>query len=140
MGRIALIVLTVALLVGSAAAFTRTERLKLAPSPVAKPRFDRQLYPDCGCKDRRARLSVLFRRPEQVDVSIVNIDGAHVATLARRKPVLAGRTSFVWRGRDDTGKTVRRGRYRLQIRLVSARRTILIPTTIVVRPQTSPRG
>jgi flagellar hook capping protein FlgD len=138
MGRTALIVLAVALLVGSAAAFTRTERLKLASSLVAKPRFERQLYPDCGCKDRRVRLSVLFRRPEQVDVSIVNIDGAHVATLARGKRVLAGRTSLVWNGRDDTGKVVPRGRYRLQIRLVGARRTILIPNTITVRPNASP--
>jgi hypothetical protein len=127
-----------ALLVGSAAAFTRTERLKLASSPVAKPRFERHLYPNCDCKDRRARLSVLFRRPEQVDVSIVDIDGAHVATLARGKHLLAGRTSFGWNGRDDTGKVVAGGRYRLQIRLVGERRTILIPNTIAVRPNATP--
>ena len=36
MGRTALIVLAVALLVGSVAAFTRAERLKLARSPVAE--------------------------------------------------------------------------------------------------------
>jgi hypothetical protein len=133
-----LIVLAVALLVGSAAAFTRSERLKLATSPVAKPRFERHLYPNCGCPNARARLSVLFQRPEQVDASVVDIDGAHVATLARGKHLLAGRTAFFWNGRDDAGQVVARGRYRLQIRLVGDQRTILIPTTIVVRPNANP--
>jgi hypothetical protein len=133
-----LIVLAVALLVGSAAAFTRSERLKLATSPVAKPRFERNFYPNCDCSDRRVRLSVLFQRPEEVDVSIVDIDGAHVATLALGKHLLAGRKAFVWNGKDDAGNVVARGRYRLQIRLVGDRRTILIPTTIAVRPNANP--
>jgi hypothetical protein len=136
-GRTALIVLAVALLVGSAAAFTRAERLKLAPSPVSKPKFDRQVRPNCSCSDRRARLSVLFRRPGQVDVSIVDADGGHVATLVRGKQLPAGRTAFRWNGRDDAGEVVARGRYRVQIRLVDVRRTILIPNTIVVRPHAS---
>jgi hypothetical protein len=138
MGRVGLVALSLALLVGSAAAFTRTEKLKLKPSAVAKPKFERNVYPNCGCRDRRARLSVLFRRPEQVDVSIVDDDGAHVATLVRGKHLLAGRTSFHWNGRDDAGEVVARGRYRLQIRLVGDRRTILIPTTVVVRPNAGP--
>jgi flagellar hook capping protein FlgD len=137
-GRVGLVALSLALLVGSAAAFTRTEKLKLEPAPVAKPKFERKLYPSCGCRDRRARLSVLFRRPVQVDVSIVDVDGAHVATLARGKNFLAGRRAFRWNGRNDAGEVVARGRYRLQIRLVGDRRTILIPTTIVVRPTASP--
>src|SRR4029079_16095636 len=62
-GRTALIVLAVALFVGSAAAFTGTERLKLAASPVAKPLFERHLSPTCGCTHATSTLSLLLRRP-----------------------------------------------------------------------------
>jgi len=137
-GRVALIAVSLALLIGSAAAFTRTEKLKLTPAPVAKPKFQRHLYPNCACPEAKVRLSLLFRRPERVDVSVVDPDGAHVATLVREKHLMAGRTSFRWNGRDDAGEVVARGRYRLQIRLVGDRRTILIPTTIVVAPDASP--
>src|SRR4029078_7458239 len=91
MGRTALIVLAVALLVGSAAAFTRTERLKLAASPVAKPLFERPLPPPCGCTHATSTLSLLLRRPERLDVSVVDSDGGHVATLADAQEAKGGR-------------------------------------------------
>jgi hypothetical protein len=131
-GRRGLTVLALVLLVGSAAAFTRTERLKLAPSPVAKPKFERHLAPECGCRHATALLSLLFRRPEKVDVSVVDADGGHVATLVRGRDERGGRRSFRWDAKDDEGRVVSDGLYRLRIRLVKDRRTILIPTTIHV--------
>jgi hypothetical protein len=127
-----LIVLAVALLVGSAAAFTRSERLKLAASPVAKPKFDRRLSPACGCARAASSLSFLLRRPERLDVSVVDSDGGHVATLADAQESEAGTVSFEWDGRDDEGEVVPDGRYRLNVRLERDRRTILIPKTILV--------
>ena len=132
MGRTALIVLAVALLVGSAAAFTRTERLKLAQSPVAKPKFERHLSPPCGCSHAAASLSFLLRRPERLDVSVIDSDGGHVATLAEAQDQRAGRVGFEWDGRDDSGQVVPDGLYRLKVRLERDRRTILIPKTILV--------
>lgn len=132
MSRTALIVLTLALLIGSAAAFARTERLKLAQSPVAKPKFARHFSPTCGCKHATAQLSLLLRGPEQLDVSVVDSDGGHVATLAEGQDVAAGRASFEWDGRDDDGQVVPDGLYRLKVRLEHDRRTILIPKTILV--------
>ena len=102
MGRTALIVLAVALLVGSAAAFTRTERLKLAQSPVAKPKFERHLSPACGCSHATASLSLLLRRPERLDVSVIDSDGGHVATLAEVRT--RGRAGS---GSSGTGETTR---------------------------------
>jgi hypothetical protein len=131
-GRNALIVLAVALLVGSAAAFARTERLKLAPSPVAKPKFERHLSPVCHCPHEAASLSLLLRRPERLDVSVVDSDGAHVATLARRQELDAGRITYEWDGRGDDGQVAPDGLYRLRIRLERDRRTILIPKTILL--------
>ena len=132
MGRTALLVLAVALLVGSAAAFTRSERLKLEPSPVAKPKFDRHLSPTCGCPRESAELTLLLRGPERLGVSIVDSDGNHVATLAESQDLPAGRASFDWDGRADDGQVVPDGRYRLKLRLENDRRTILIPETILV--------
>jgi hypothetical protein len=131
-GRTALIVLAVALLVGSAAAFTRTERLKLAASPLAKPQFERNLSPACDCPHATSTLTLLLRRPETLDVSVVDSDGAHVATLAEEQDTQAGRVSFEWDGRDDDGAVVPDGLYRLKLRLERDRRTILIPKTILV--------
>ena len=124
--------LAVALLVGSAAAFTRTERLKLAASPVAKPQFERHLSPTCGCSHASSTVSLLLRRPERLDVSVVDSDGAHVATLADAQDSKAGRVSYDWNGRDDEGQIVPDGLYRLKVRLEHDRRTILIPKTILV--------
>ena len=138
MGRTALIVLAVALLVGSAAAFTRSERLKLAASPVAKPQFERHLSPTCGCKHATSTLSLLLRRPERLDVSVVDAEGTHVATLADAQDSDAGRVFYEWNGRDDDGRVAPDGLYRLKVRLEHDRRTILIPKTILV-DSTPPR-
>jgi len=125
-------VLTVALLVGSAAAFTRTERLKLAASPVSKPQFERHLSPTCDCPHSVVQLSLLLRRPETLDASVVDSDGGRVATLAEGQESKAGRVSFEWNGRNDDGEVVQDGLYRLKLRLERDRRTILIPKTILV--------
>jgi hypothetical protein len=127
-----LIVLAVALLVGSAAAFTRSERLKLAASPVGKPEFDRRVSPTCDCPHAKARLSFLLRRPERLVVSVVDSDGGHVATLADGKDYEAGTVSFRWDGKDDEGQVAPDGLYRLKVRLEHDRRNILIPKTILV--------
>ena len=124
--------LAVALLVGSAAAFTRSERLKLSASPLAKPEFGRHISPTCGCSRAASSLSFLLRRSERLDVSVVDSDGGHVATLADAQESEAGNVSFEWDGRDDEGQIVPDGRYRLKVRLERDRRTILIPKTIVV--------
>jgi flagellar hook capping protein FlgD len=132
MGRTALIVLAVALLVGSAAAFTRSERLKLAASPLGKPKFERHLSPTCDCRHATASLSFLLRRPERLDVSVVDSDGEHVATLADGEEFDAGTVSFEWGGKDDDGQAASDGLYRLRVRLERDRRNILIPKTIAV--------
>jgi hypothetical protein len=136
LSRTGLIALALVLLIGSAAAFARTERLKLAPSPVAKPKFERHISPTCGCRHATAQLSLLLRGPEQLDASVVDSDGDHVATLAEGQDLAAGRASFKWNGRDDEGQVVSDGLYRLKVRLEHDRRTILIPKAILV--DTSP--
>jgi hypothetical protein len=124
------------LLIGSVAAFTRTERLKLAPAPVAKPKFDRHFSPGCGCRHATSRLSFLLRHADRIGVSVVDADGGQVVTLTQGRNVPAGRFSLEWNGRGESGQVVPDGAYRLKVRLEHARRTILIPKTI--RVDTSP--
>jgi FlgD Ig-like domain len=132
LSRTGLIVLALVLLIGSAAAFTRSERLKLDRSPVGKPKFERHLSPTCDCRTRRANLSFLLRRPERLDVSVVDSDGDDVATLVKGQDFNAGRVSVEWDGREDSGQLAPDGMYRLQVRLENADRTVVIPMTVVV--------
>jgi hypothetical protein len=132
LSRTGLIAVALVLLIGSAAAFARSERLKLEPSPVAKPKFERHLSPICDCRTATSSLSFLLRRPERLDVSVVDSEGDHVATLVDSQDFNAGRISFEWDGREDSGEVSPDGIYRLKVRLEHDRRTILIPETIIV--------
>ena len=120
------------LLLGSVAAFTRTERLKLAPAPVAKPHYDRHFSPVCGCKRATSHLAFELRRAERIDVSVVDADGDHVATLAQGLDAPAGRVTLEWDGRRDDGQVAPDGLYRLKVRLEADRRSILVPKPIHV--------
>lgn len=127
MSRGRLTLLALALLVGCAAAFTYTEALKLETKPIGRGRVDRWFSPVCECPQETARVSFLVREPVRIDVRVVDEDGDVVRTLAsgvRRQP---GRAAFTWDGRDDTGRVAPDGEYRVRVRLLDERRTIVIP-------------
>jgi hypothetical protein len=128
-------VLTVALLVGSVAAFTYTAKLKLTRPPVGVPRFDRWLSPECGCPQERADLSFRLRKPQRIDVEIVDADGDRVRVLATDERLPTGRVEYEWDGRDDSGAVVPDGPYRVRVRLLDDRRTTVIPTDVRVDTQ-----
>lgn len=124
------------LLVGAVAAFSYTEKLKLTRSPVGVARFDRWISPECECPQASARLSFLLRKPQRIDVDVVDADGGRVRTLATGERLPAGRVAYSWDGRDDGGKVVADGRYRVRVRLRDDRRTIVVP--VEVRVDTRP--
>lgn len=127
-----MIVLAVTLLVGSVAAFTYTQKLKLERSPVSTARFDRWLSPECGCPGRTARLSFLLRERERIDATIVDGDGSFVKTLLARSEQGPGRVRTEWDGRDEAGRVVPDGDYRVRVRMRDERRTIVIPVDVHV--------
>ena len=124
------LLLSVVLLVGAVAAFSYTERLKLTRAPIGVPRFDRWLAPGCDCPQGSASLSFLVRKPQRIDVEVVDRDGDPVRTLAvgARRPV--GGVEYEWDGRDDAGELVADGPYRVRVRLLDDRRTIVIPVDV----------
>lgn len=125
-------VLALALLLGTMAAFTYTERLKLERKPVANARFDRWLSPVCECPQETARFSFALREPELIDVTMVNEDGDTVRVLEAGLRQPAGRVILTWDGRDESGRIVPDGAYRVRVRLRDERRTIAIPVDVHV--------
>jgi hypothetical protein len=129
------LLVTVVLLVGAVAAFSYTERLKLTRGPVGVARFDRWLAPGCDCPQGSVSLSFLMRKPQRIDVDVVDRDGDPVRALASNVQRPVGRVEFEWDGRDDSGAAVADGRYRVRVRLLDDRRTIVIPVDVNVDTQ-----
>ena len=125
-------VLAVTLLVGSVAAFTYTQKLKLQRSPISTARFDRWISPECDCPRQTVRLSFELRERERIDATIVDEDGDLVTTLLAASEEAPGRVRLAWDGRDDAGRVVPDGDYRVRVRLRDKRRTIVIPTEVHV--------
>jgi hypothetical protein len=120
-----------ALLAGTTTAFALTEALKLDRTPIARPKFDVAFSPVCMCARDTARLPVRFRKADTVDAVIVSDGGDAVRALAQgRQP--RGRFVFRWDGRDDDGRVVPDGSYRLRLSFENDGRTIELPNEIRV--------
>lgn len=124
--------LAVTLLVGSVAAFTYTQKLKLERSPVGTAHFDRWLSPECDCPHQIARLNFQLRERERIDATIVDGDGDLVTTLLAASEQGPGRVRMAWDGHDEAGRIVPDGDYRVRVRLRDKRRTIVIPVDVHV--------
>ena len=130
--RAALTALVLALLIGATAAFALTEALKLERSLLTVRRFDRVVSPLCRCPARNVLLVVRLREADTIDAAIIDGDGDEVRVLASALERPRGVVRFRWNGRDDAGRVVAVGSYRLRIRLREKERTIVIPRTIRV--------
>jgi hypothetical protein len=128
--RIVATLVTLAVIAGTSVAFAVSEKLKLDRAPIGNARFEpvsRRFSPVCDCPTRKMRLSYRFRRAETVDVTVVDAAGATVRTVVKGHRLSRGRHGFVWDGRADSGELLRRGSYRLRIRFLRERRSILSP-------------
>ena len=118
------------LLIGTAAAFAITEKLKLEKSPITGTFVSAAFSPVCGCARDKANISVKFRKKDTVTVTVLTAGRKPVRTLVEATPVQRGRNIFRWDGKTDTGAQAPDGTYRVQIHLAKAHRTILVPNTI----------
>jgi FlgD Ig-like domain len=121
-----------ALLGGTAVAFAVTETLKVQGLPLTGPRFTERFSPVCGCDTGGADLSLRFRVSDTVDAVIVDSEGEPVKAVAEERRVRRGRVRFEWDGRDEQGRFVPDGPYRLRVHLDEEHRTILIPNEVEV--------
>ena len=136
--RLLAILLVVGLLVGAAAAFAVTERLKLQRSPIYATKVDKLVAPDCRCARKHALVGFRLRKPDRVSVAIVNGDDEVVRELLPARPLSAGWHAFFWNGRSDGRAIVPDGTYKPRVHLSAAHRTILLPNPILV-DTTAPR-
>ncbi len=126
------LLIVLALLGATAAAFAVTERLKLERSPVTGTRVDRVFSPVCECARDVAVVSFVLRRRETVTVDILERDGRSIRTLVRNRREPAGRVSYTWDGRDNLERVVPEGVYRPRVQLERNGRTIVLPNPIRV--------
>jgi FlgD Ig-like domain len=126
------LLIALALLGATAAAFAVTERLKLERSPITGTRVDHVFSPVCECARDVAVISIVLRRRETVTLDILDRGGRSIRTIVRERREPAGRVSYTWDGRDNLGRVVPEGVYRPRVQLERNGRTIVVPNPIRV--------
>jgi hypothetical protein len=129
------IVLVVALLAATAAAFAVTERLKLEDSPILNSRLDELVSPVCtACKPdaKEARVAFRLRREDDLSLDIVDAEGDAVRDNFVSGHFIPRFLEFSWDGRNDEGRVVPDGLYRVRLTLEGENRTLEFPNEIRV--------
>ncbi len=136
--RIAITLLVLAVLAGSAAAFAVSEGLKVQKSAITGTHVDKTFSPVCDCATGRATIAFRLTRPERLSIGVVDSDGRVVRSLVENGLYGRGRHHFTWNGRDDAGAIVPEGSYRPRIHIGGSGRTLVLPNPIrvdVTRPR-----
>ena len=138
MARLPQLLIVLAVLGATAAAFAFTERVKLERSPITGTRVDRVFSPVCECARNVAVISFVLRKRGTVTVDMLGSDGRRVRRLVRDREELKGRVAYTWDGRGDLEQVVDEGVYRPRVELEERGRTIVLPNPIRV-DTTAPR-
>ena len=117
-------------MVATGVAFAVTELLKLTPSPITSTHVTRQFSPTCGCSKSKARVEFSLRRSERVTLSISGPRGGEIRRLLSGVDKPSGSLHSIWNGRDNTGRLVADGNYRVRVYLAKERRRIKLPNVI----------
>jgi hypothetical protein len=126
--------LTFALLVcATLGAFFVTQRLKRSPLVVRQRTVTDVFSPNGDGIRERASIRFSLKRSDDVTVSIVDREGSVVRRLANDRR-LPGRVAlqFVWDGRNQRGRVVADGPYRVRIGLRNEGRTVTLRRQITV--------
>jgi hypothetical protein len=124
---------TLLLIAGASVGFLRAQTLKLEPSPFTRPRVERVFSPVSGSPSKAtATLAFTVRIPVRVSAAVADSAGRPVRVLARDVRWPRGRRTLQWDGRDERGRVVPDGDYRLHLTLLDRDREILVPTSVGV--------
>jgi hypothetical protein len=121
-------ILVAALLAATATAFAVTEHLKLEESPVIRTTFAARFSP----KLVEERIGFRLRREEDISLDIADSNGRIVKHAVGSGVFGPAYHQFAWDGRDDSGRIVPDGAYRVQLTLKDENRTIEFPNSITV--------
>lgn len=114
------------LLAATATAFAVTERLKLEDSPVLGTKITALFSPKHG----EARIGFRLRREENIQLDVVDGNGAVVRRALGSGVFGQAFHQFAWDGRNDAGQIVPDGLYHVQLQLKDEDRTIEFPSTV----------
>jgi len=128
--RLASTVLVVALLAATLAAFALTQGLKQQKSPVFRTSVEEILSPVCGCETESATIAFRLRKPDRLDVSI--LEGDEVVRSLAAGERFERDVKLEWDGRDDDGQLLPEGTYRPRVHLRQERSTITFPNDMRV--------
>ncbi len=117
-------------MVATGVAFAVTEHLKLTPSPITSTHVTRQFSPTCGCNESKARVAFSLRQSERVTLLIIGPRGGVIRQLLGGEDKPPGPLRSIWNGRDNTGRLVPDGNYRVRVHLTFEKRTIDLPNVI----------
>jgi hypothetical protein len=123
------------------AAFFVAQRLKNSPSVIQRLRVDTfgiggdVFSPNGDGRRDRVRFALRLKKADHVTLAIVNTKGDVVRTVLSDRAVKAyttiGQPGVPWDGRDDAGRMVPDGRYRLRITLRDQGRSVLVPRSVL---------
>jgi hypothetical protein len=119
------------LVVATLGAFFVTQRLKQTPRLVQTLSVTEVFSPHVTY--RKAGIRIRLKRTDDATVSILNEDGDVVRRLARNRHMRAGRpVQLLWNGRDDAGRVLPDGNYRVRVGLRRQGRSVTLIDEIAV--------
>ena len=131
MGRVLPTAFVLALVAGSLGALALTQRAKTEPSPLVAVRADRVFSPDCRCRQQMAKIDLVLRRRERLEVWMER-GGRRVATVVGGRTFAPGRVPLGFTGVTDEGITLPDGAYAPVVHLARSHRTIRLPYRIEI--------
>lgn len=143
MARALPLLVVLALLGATAAAFAVTEGQKLELSPITRTQVGRAIpgqphrlgpalfSPVCRCRSDHVLIRFYLRRADDVTVTIRN-GSTVVDTLAAGRPYRRGWVRLRWNGIEPSGIVVADGVYKPYVHLAREHRTIGLPNPITV--------
>jgi hypothetical protein len=129
-------ILVTLLMLATGVAFVVTEQLKLEAPPITRTRVTKQFSPTCHCDTSKARIAFSLRRDEQVTIEVI---GGPPDEVVRQLLIVADKPSgplhVIWDGRNDNGRLLPNGKYRVRVHLANERLWIPLPNVIQLDTQ-----
>ncbi|HEX3806178.1 MAG TPA: FlgD immunoglobulin-like domain containing protein [Gaiellaceae bacterium] len=132
MARWSVLGVTLVLLAATVVAFGRIEALKLEKNPVGGPQISPTFSPVCKCSQRVAQIKFKLVKTGALTLTITTPDNQLVRTLVHGRRFRAGKVHFTWNGRDNAGKLVPDGTYRIGVLVSGEHRVIVLPDRTTV--------
>lgn len=120
-----------ALVLATLGAFLVTQRLKQTPRLVQTLSVTEVVSPHVTY--RRAGIRIRLKRTDDATVSLLDEDGDTVRRLVRNRRLRAGApVQLLWNGRDDAGRPLPDGNYRIRVGLRRQGRSVTLIDEIAV--------